>query len=30
VLHQDARRIMQSRLEEEGELPLFDDVAVNR
>ena len=30
VLHQDARRIMQTRLEEEGELPLFDDVAVNR
>lgn len=30
VLHQDARRIMQSRLEEEGELPLFDDVAVSR
>lgn len=28
VLHQDARRIMQTRLEEEGELPLFDDVAV--
>jgi Cft2 family RNA processing exonuclease len=30
VLHQDARRIMQSRLDEEGELPLFDDVAVQR
>lgn len=30
VLHQDSRRIMQSRLEEEGELPLFDDVAVDR
>jgi Cft2 family RNA processing exonuclease len=30
VLHQDARRIMQSRLEEEGELPLFDDRAVER
>jgi len=30
VLHQDARRIMQTRLEEEGELPLFDDVAVSR
>ncbi len=30
VLHQDARRIMQTRLEEEGELPLFDDVAVQR
>jgi len=30
VLHQDARRIMQTRLEEEGELPLFDDVAVER
>ena len=28
VLHQDARRIMQTRLDEEGELPLFDDVAV--
>ncbi len=30
VLHQDARRIMQTRLDEEGELPLFDDVAVQR
>lgn len=30
VLHADARRIMQSRLDEEGELPLFDDVAVER
>ena len=30
VLHQDARRIMQARLEQEGELPLFDDVAVSR
>ncbi|MGE5222950.1 MAG: MBL fold metallo-hydrolase, partial [Omnitrophica WOR_2 bacterium] len=30
VLHQDARRIMKTRLEEEGELPLFDDVAANR
>ncbi len=30
VLHQDARRIMQSRLDEEGELPLFDDIAVQR
>jgi Cft2 family RNA processing exonuclease len=30
VLHQDARRIMQTRLEEEGELPLFDEVAVER
>ena len=30
VLHQDSRRIMQSRLEEEGELPLFDDLAVQR
>jgi uncharacterized protein len=30
VLHQDSRRIMQSRLDEEGELPLFDDVAVQR
>lgn len=27
VLHQDARRIMQSRLEDEGELPLYDEVA---
>ncbi len=27
VLHHDARRIMQSRLEEEDELPLYDDVA---
>ncbi|MBE0695773.1 MAG: MBL fold metallo-hydrolase, partial [Anaerolineaceae bacterium] len=30
VLHQDSRRIMRTRLEEEGELPLFDDVAVSR
>ncbi len=30
VLHLDSRRIMQSRLEEEGELPLFDDVAVEK
>ncbi|CAK0749250.1 conserved hypothetical protein [Gammaproteobacteria bacterium] len=30
VLHQDSRRIMQSRLDEEGELPLFDDIAVER
>ncbi len=30
ILHQDSRRIMQTRLEEEGELPLFDDVAVQR
>ena len=30
VLHQDSRRIMQSRLDQEGELPLFDDVAVQR
>ena len=30
VLHQDARRIMKNRLDEEGELPLFDDVAVQR
>jgi Cft2 family RNA processing exonuclease len=30
VLHQDSRRIMQTRLEEEDELPLFDDVAVER
>lgn len=30
VLHQDARRIMATRLEEEGELPLFDEVATDR
>ncbi|MBN2387528.1 MAG: MBL fold metallo-hydrolase [Anaerolineales bacterium] len=30
VLHQDSHRIMQSRLEEEGELPIFDEVAVQR
>jgi Cft2 family RNA processing exonuclease len=30
VLHQDARRIMATRLEEEGELPLFDEMATNR
>ena len=30
VLHQDSQRIMQSRMEEEGELPLFDDVATER
>ena len=30
VLHQDLRRIMQSRLDKEGELPLFDDIAVQR
>jgi len=30
VLHQDSRRIMQSRLDKEGELPLFDDIAVQR
>lgn len=30
VLHQDARRIMAARLEEEGELPLYDEVATNR
>ncbi|MFZ6027219.1 MAG: MBL fold metallo-hydrolase [Chloroflexota bacterium] len=30
VLHADSRRIMQSRLDEEGELPLFDDLAVER
>ena len=30
VLHADSRRIMQSRLEEEGELPLFDEVATER
>lgn len=29
VLQQDAQRIMQSRQEEEGELPLFDQVAVD-
>jgi Cft2 family RNA processing exonuclease len=27
VLHQDSRRIMKTRLNEEGELPLFDDLA---
>ena len=30
VLHADARKIMQMRLEEEGELPLFDEVATTR
>ncbi len=30
VLHHDARRIMQARLEEEGELPLYDQVATAR
>lgn len=30
VLHQDARRIMKMRLEEEGELPLYDEVATTR
>lgn len=30
ILHEDARRIMQSRLEAEGELPLYDDLAVER
>lgn len=30
ILHLDSRRIMQSRLDEEGELPLFDDVAVTK
>ena len=30
VLHQDSRRIMKSRLDEEGELPLYDDLAVQR
>ncbi len=30
VLHQDARRIMQMRLDEEGELPLYDEVATAR
>ncbi|MBN1485975.1 MAG: MBL fold metallo-hydrolase [Chloroflexia bacterium] len=30
VLHLDSRKIMSNRLEEEDELPLFDDVAVER
>lgn len=30
TLQADAQRIMQSRQEQEGELPLFDEVAVNR
>ena len=30
VLHADARKIMQMRLEEEGELPLYDEVATTR
>src|SRR5512143_1050021 len=30
VLHADSRRIMQTRLDEEGDLPLFDDVAVGK
>lgn len=30
VLHLDARRIMAARLEEEGELPLYDEVATTR
>ncbi len=30
VLHADARRIMQSRQDEEGELPLYDDLAVEK
>ncbi len=30
VLHADARRIMQTRLDEEGELPLYDEVAVEK
>lgn len=30
VLLADARRIMQTRLDEEGELPLYDDVAVQK
>lgn len=30
VLHRDGRRIMQSRLEEEGDLPLYDDLAADR
>ena len=30
VLHADSRRIMRTRLEEEGELPLFDEVATQK
>ena len=30
VLHRDAQRIMKQRLEEEGELPLYDDIATGR
>ncbi len=30
VLHQDARRIMQTRLDEEDELPIFDELASQR
>jgi Cft2 family RNA processing exonuclease len=30
VLHEDSRRMMQNHLNAEGELPLFDDVAVQR
>jgi Cft2 family RNA processing exonuclease len=30
ILQADAQRIMQSRQEEEGELPLFDEIAVER
>ncbi len=30
VLHRDSRRIMESRMEEEGELPLFDDLSVQK
>ena len=30
VLQADAQRIMKSRQEQEGELPLFDEVAVER
>ncbi|MCC6191885.1 MAG: MBL fold metallo-hydrolase, partial [Anaerolineales bacterium] len=30
ILHADSRRIMQTRLDEEGELPLFDEVATQK
>jgi Cft2 family RNA processing exonuclease len=30
VLHADSRRIMRARLDEEGELPLFDEVATQK
>ena len=30
ILHQDARRIMRARLEEEGELPIYDELATAR